>query len=189
MTATSNHDHVWDIADTMTTCMLTTLSAGRLRSRPMHAIPDREDGCVWFITDHRGAKDDEIRAAPGVCLGFADTRSNTYLSMSGRAEMLCDAAKAGQLWSSEAQAWWPKGPSDPDVRVLARGTGQRRILGYAWQFDHGGVEARHGTDGRQTSGSWRERERAAALSRLASLLCGNRAGRRSASACRGAARP
>jgi general stress protein 26 len=29
-----------------------------------------------------------------------------------------DAAKAGQLWSSEAEAWWPKGPNDPDVRVL-----------------------------------------------------------------------
>jgi general stress protein 26 len=118
MTSTSNYDHVWDIADTMTTCMLTTLSAGRLRSRPMHAIPDREDGCVWFITDDRGAKDAEIKAAPDVCLAFADTRSNTYLSMTGHAEMLRDATKAGQLWSSEAQAWWPKGPTDPNVRVL-----------------------------------------------------------------------
>jgi general stress protein 26 len=22
------------------------------------------------------------------------------------------------LWSAETQAWWPKGPADPDVRVL-----------------------------------------------------------------------
>jgi general stress protein 26 len=72
-------DHVWKIAEKIETCMLVTLSAGKLRSRPMHAMPDRETGYLWFITDHRGAKDEEIRAAPDVCLGFADTASNTYL--------------------------------------------------------------------------------------------------------------
>jgi general stress protein 26 len=84
----------------------------------MHAVPDKDQGCLWFITDQRGAKDEEIQAAPEVCLAFADTRSNTYLSMTGRAEMLRDSSKARNLWSAETQAWWPKGPADPDVRVL-----------------------------------------------------------------------
>ena len=84
----------------------------------MHALPDRDHGCLWFITDQRGAKDEEIQAAPEVCLAFADTRSNTYLSVTGRAEMLSDSSKARDLWSAEAQAWWPKGPADPDVRLL-----------------------------------------------------------------------
>jgi general stress protein 26 len=114
----SQLDHVWDIAKKVKTCMLTTLSADRMRSRPMHAIPDRDAGCVWFITDQRGAKDDEIRAAPDVCLAFADTASNTYLSITGRAEMLRDVVKIRCLWSTQAQAWWPKGPTDADVRVL-----------------------------------------------------------------------
>ena len=118
MTGSSDIDDVWDIAEAIKTCMLTTLSASRLRSRPMHALPDRDAGCLWFVTDQRGAKDDEIRAAPDVCLAFADTRSNTYLSMTGRATMKRDADKARELWSTEAQAWWPKGPSDPEVRVL-----------------------------------------------------------------------
>jgi general stress protein 26 len=38
--------------------------------------------------------------------------------MAGRAEMLRDIARAQELWSPETQAWWPKGPTDPDVRVL-----------------------------------------------------------------------
>jgi general stress protein 26 len=84
----------------------------------MHAVPDKDQGCLWFITDQRGAKDEEIQAAPEVCLAFADTRSNTYLSMTGRAEMTRDSSKARDLWSAETQAWWPKGPADPDVRVL-----------------------------------------------------------------------
>jgi general stress protein 26 len=111
-------DHIWEIAEKIKTCMLVTLSADKLRSRPMHAMLDREAGCLWFITDPRGGKDEEIRAAPDVCLAFADTDSNTYLSITGRAEVLRDVAKARELWSSEAQAWWPKGPTDPEVRVL-----------------------------------------------------------------------
>ena len=111
-------DHVWEIAVKIKTCMLVTMSVGKMRSRPMHAMPDRDAGYLWFITDQRGAKDEEIRAAPDVCLGFADTASNTYLSMTGRAELLHDPAKARELWSTETQAWWPKGPTDPDVRVL-----------------------------------------------------------------------
>jgi general stress protein 26 len=79
MTGCSDIDHVWDIAESIKTCMLTTVASGRLRSRPMHAVPDRDQGCLWFITDQRGAKDEEIQAAPEVCLAFADTHSNTYL--------------------------------------------------------------------------------------------------------------
>jgi general stress protein 26 len=40
------------------------------------------------------------------------------MSITGHAEMLRDVAKATELWSTEAQAWWPKGPTDPDVRLL-----------------------------------------------------------------------
>jgi general stress protein 26 len=111
-------EHVWDLAEKIGTCMLTTATGPALRSRPMHAMPDREASCLWFITDDRGAKEDEIRAAPVVSLAFADTRANIYLNLTGRAEIYRDAAKAEKLWNNEAQAWWPKGPSDPDVRVL-----------------------------------------------------------------------
>jgi general stress protein 26 len=111
-------DHVWKIVEKIGTCMLATRSAAKTHSRPMHAMLDRRAGCLWFITDQRGAKDDEIKAAPDVCLAFADTGSNTYLSITGRAEVMDDAAKARELWNNEAQAWWPKGPADPEVRVL-----------------------------------------------------------------------
>jgi general stress protein 26 len=117
-TESSQIDHVWHTAEKIKTCMLATVSAAKLRSRPMHAIPDQEAGCLWFITDQRGTKDEEIRVAPDVCLAFADTGSNTYLSITGRGETLRDVAKARELWSAEAQAWWPKGPTDPEVRVL-----------------------------------------------------------------------
>jgi general stress protein 26 len=111
-------DRVWEIMEDISVCMVTTHAGGRMRSRPMHAIPDRDEGSIYFITDTRGAKDDEIAAAPDVCLAFADIGDNTYLSITGHAEMIRDPAKAEELWSTEAQAWWPPGPRDPVVRVL-----------------------------------------------------------------------
>lgn len=111
-------DRVWDIMEDISVCMVTTHVGGRMRSRPMHAIPDRDENAVYFITDVRGAKDDEIAAAPDVCLSFADIGDNTYLSVTGTAATVRDPAKAEELWSTEAQAWWPRGPRDPAVRVL-----------------------------------------------------------------------
>jgi len=118
MTSQQQIERVWEIADDISICMVTTHAGNRLRSRPMHAFPDQESGCFWFITDTRGCKDEEIAAAPDVCLNFADISDNTYLTVSGRAELIRDAAKAEELWTSEAQTWWPSGPRDPAVRVL-----------------------------------------------------------------------
>jgi general stress protein 26 len=114
----SDLDRVWEIMEDISVCMVATHAGGKIRSRPMHAIPDRDEGGVYFVTDTRGAKDDEIAAAPDVCLAFADIGDNTYLSVTGRAEIIRDPAKAEELWSTEAQAWWPRGPRDPSVRVL-----------------------------------------------------------------------
>ena len=111
-------DRVWEIMEDVAICMVTTHAGGKMRSRPMHAFPERDEGAIYFITDTRGAKDEEIAAAPDVCLAFADIGDNTYLSITGRAEMIRDRNKAEELWSSEAQAWWPRGPQDPSVRVL-----------------------------------------------------------------------
>jgi general stress protein 26 len=111
-------DRVWEIMEDISVCMVTTHAGGRMRSRPMHAIPDRDENVIYFITDTRGAKDDEIAAAPDVCLAFADIGDNTYLSITGTAETVRDPEKAEELWSTEAQAWWPRGPRDPAVRVL-----------------------------------------------------------------------
>jgi len=111
-------DRVWEIMEDISVCMVTTHAGGQMRSRPMHAIPDRDENAVYFITDTRGAKDDEIAAAPDVCLAFADIGDNTYLSITGTAETVRDPDKAEEFWSTEAQAWWPRGPRDPAVRVL-----------------------------------------------------------------------
>jgi general stress protein 26 len=111
-------DRIWDVVERVGVCMLTTQFAGGLRARPLEARPDREAGVIRFVTDVRGAKDDEIAAHPRqVGLVFIDHRQKAYLSLTGRAEVVRDAGQARAIWKSTDDAWW-EGPDDPNVRVL-----------------------------------------------------------------------
>jgi general stress protein 26 len=111
-------DRVWDIIEKTGVGMLTTQFPGGLRARPLEPRPDRDDGVIWFVTDVRGLKDDEIAAAPDVCLVVIDPKDKAYLSITGRASVLHDRAKAAEIWKKTDDVWWPGGPDDPNVRVL-----------------------------------------------------------------------
>jgi general stress protein 26 len=111
-------DRVWDIIEKVGIAMLTTRFAGGLRARPLEARPDRAAGIIWFLTDVRSAKDHEVAASPDVGLVLIDAGDRTYLSITGRAEMLRDTAKAADIWKSTDKVWWPGGPDDPTLRVL-----------------------------------------------------------------------
>ena len=111
-------DRVWDIIEKVGVAMLTTRFAGGLRARPLEARPDRAAGIIWFLTDVRSGKDEEVAASPDIGLVFIDAGDKAYLSITGRAEILRDTARAAGIWKSTDQAWWPGGPDDPTLRVL-----------------------------------------------------------------------
>jgi general stress protein 26 len=110
----------WDVIEKVGNCMMVTQfnGDGALRGRPMEARPDREEGVIWFLTDVRAAKDEEIAAWPDLCLVFIDPDEKVYLSVSGRAEVIDDHGRTRALWNERQQAWWPGGPDDPNVRVV-----------------------------------------------------------------------
>lgn len=110
-------ERVWDIIEKVGVCMLTTRFAGGLRARPLEARADRAASLIWFVTDSRSRKDDEIEAAQDVCLVFIDAKEKAYLSLTGRADVLRDHAKAAEIWKKTDDAWWD-GPHDPNVCVL-----------------------------------------------------------------------
>jgi len=111
-------DRVWDIIEKVAVAMLTTRFASGLRARPLEARPDREAGTIWFLTDVRSGKDEEVAASPDVGLVFIDAGDKAYLSITGRAEILRDTTRAAEIWKSTDQLWWPGGPNDPTLRVL-----------------------------------------------------------------------
>ena len=106
MTKQNHISRVWEIIEKARVGMLTTRFAGGLRARPLEARADRDAGIVWFVTDARGAKDDEIDAAHDIGLVFYDEDSRAYLSITGRASVILDTA------------WLPGGRAGPNVRLL-----------------------------------------------------------------------
>jgi general stress protein 26 len=111
-------DRVWDIIEKVGVAMLTTQFPGGLRARPVEPRPDRGGGVIWILTDVRSGKDEEVAAAPDIGLVFIDAGDKAYLSITGRAEIMRDTAKAAAIWKSTDQIWWPGGPDDATLRLL-----------------------------------------------------------------------
>ena len=118
MTEQNPISRIWDIIEKVRVGMLTTRHGGGLRARPLQARADRDAGIIWFVTDLRGAKDDEIEAAHDVGLVFIDEGDRVYLSITGRAFVLRDTAKTKEVWKKTDDSWFPGGPDDPNVRLL-----------------------------------------------------------------------
>lgn len=115
----SDRDRVWDLMESIGLCMLVTHDGAGddLRARPMSAHVAREEEAVFFLSDVRQHKDDEIEINQNVCLAFADPGGQSYVSVTGTANVLDDRAKVAELWSTAAKAWW-KSKDDPNIRVL-----------------------------------------------------------------------
>jgi general stress protein 26 len=110
-------NRVRDIIERVGVGMLTTRSADGLRARPVEPRLDRATGLIWIVTDLRSGKEHEIEAEHDVGLVWVDTSEKAYLSITARADVLPDHAKAGEVWRFTDNLWW-KGPDDPNVCVL-----------------------------------------------------------------------
>jgi general stress protein 26 len=108
---------VWDLAEKIGFCMLTTQTGPDLRARPMSAYCERIDNAFYFLTDVESHKDEEVVRHPGVCLAFSDTKGQKYVSVSGTAEVQNDREKIRELWATPAKAWWDNA-DDPSIRIL-----------------------------------------------------------------------
>jgi len=117
MTDQNHLARVWDIIERVGVCMLTTHSPTGLRARPVEARPEREAGLIWFVTDLHSGKEHEIEGEHDVGLTFIDADQKAYLSITARAQVQRDHAKAAAIWKSTDNMWW-QGPDDPNVCVL-----------------------------------------------------------------------
>jgi general stress protein 26 len=108
---------VWDLMKKIGFAMLVTRDGDRLRARPMSAHLERDENAIYFLTDARRHKDEEIARDPNVNLSFADTGGQKYVSVTGTASVSNDRARIKQLFSTPAKAWWDSA-EDPNIRVL-----------------------------------------------------------------------
>jgi general stress protein 26 len=119
--ANDNHtrdtDLAWDLMKKIGFAMLVTRDGVTLRARPMRAYLERDENAIYFLTDARRHKDEEIARNPGVNLSFANASDQKYVSVTGTAIVSNDRARIKELFSTPAKAWWDSA-DDPNIRIL-----------------------------------------------------------------------
>ena len=110
-------DRAWELMKKIGFAMLVTRDGDRLRARSMSAFVEREQNAIYFLTDARRHKDEDIARTPSINLSFADAGSQKYVSIAGTAAVANDRAKIKELFSTPAKAWWDSA-EDPNIRVL-----------------------------------------------------------------------
>ena len=119
-------DELYELIDSIKTAMLTTRRVdGRLVSRPMATQKREPIADLWFVTDIESNKLDELEHDPHVNLGYFDTKSYEWVSVSGTARINTDADLIRRLYQPDWKAWFGKideerdgGPDDPRFALI-----------------------------------------------------------------------
>ncbi len=110
---------VRDLVKDINIAMLSTRGEdGHFHARPMGTSKAEFDGTLWFLTDKRTAKVDELTRDPEVHVTYSDASKQNYVSLSGSGTIVTDRATIKELWSEPARAWFPKGVDDPDLVAM-----------------------------------------------------------------------
>jgi general stress protein 26 len=105
-----------DLIEGARIAMVTTRTDEGLHARPLAIQDKRFDGSLWFLIQGTSATAAELAADPSV--GVAIESKGGYLSLAGTASMPSDPARVDELWTREAEAWFPGGREDPSVTLL-----------------------------------------------------------------------
>ena len=106
-----------DLVDGIRFAMLTTVDdLGKLVARPL-TVQEREfDGDLWFLATRDSTAVVQLGVNPGA--GVTLTSNDTWISLSGTAEMVDDSAKVKEFWNPFVEAWFPEGPDDPNIVLI-----------------------------------------------------------------------
>lgn len=114
-----NAKRLYELIKDVKIAMMTTVdSGGKLHTRPMYGKDADEHGDLWFFTQIESSKAHEVSHDSHVSLGYADPANQTYVSVTGKAELVRDKAKIDQKWSEGMKAWFPKGKDDPQIGLI-----------------------------------------------------------------------
>jgi general stress protein 26 len=117
----AERERLWALIKDIRFAMFTTRHHnGHLHSRPMTTQNSavEEDSSLWFFMSHSGEPVADLVTDPVVNVVYADPGADSYVSVSGIAAVIEDAAKKRQLWSKLTEAWFPGGPTDPDLALV-----------------------------------------------------------------------
>jgi general stress protein 26 len=100
-------------------CMFITNKQGEKdHTRPMATIEVEDNGTLWFFTDIRSIKVEEVSADNKVHLIYSHPGKDSYLDVWGKASVVTDKQQIRDKWSTIVKAWFPDGVDDPNLALL-----------------------------------------------------------------------
>ena len=126
MAADKPIDELYGLIQKIEVAMFTTRRAdGSLVSRPMATQKRDPVADLWFVTDIESHKLDELEQDPQVNLGYFDTRSWEWVSVSATATVSTDRQRIRELYQADWKAWFGAidsvrdgGPDDPRLALI-----------------------------------------------------------------------
>jgi len=89
-------------------CALITLnSKGLPHVRTMDPFPTKENFIIWFGTNKKSRKVNEIVNNSNVTLYFADPTGGGYVTITGKAKIIDDKKEKAKRWNKEWEAFYP----------------------------------------------------------------------------------
>lgn len=100
-------------------CMFSTVEpSGKIISRPMSTRKMDPDGTLWFFTNELSEKVEDVEIYENVNLAYSNISKQSYVSVSGSAELVRDRMVIEKLWSPILKAWFPRGLEDPNLALI-----------------------------------------------------------------------
>ena len=123
-----------NLVEEINTCMfITNTSAEHEHTRPMATIETEDDGTLWFYTDVRSIKVEEVNKEHTVHLTYAHPGKSSYMDVWGSAEIITDRQQVVDKWSPIVKAWFPDGVTDPNLALLT----VQPYEAYYWEAESG----------------------------------------------------
>ncbi len=107
-----------ELVEEVNICMFITNNNDDQHTRPMATIEVEENGTLWFFTDVRSIKVEEVANEHDVHLVYAHPGKESYLDVWGNATVVTDKQKIKDKWSPIVKAWFPDGEDDPNLALL-----------------------------------------------------------------------
>ncbi len=107
-----------DIMIASNTCALITLDdKGRARVRTMENISPEDNLTVWFVTNSKSRKVNQINNDPRVTLYYLDSDASGYVMIHGTAELINSKKKKEELWKEDWDNYYPDKKSALLIKV------------------------------------------------------------------------
>ena len=100
-------------------CMfITNNESEHEHTRPMAAVDVEDNGMLWFYTDIRSIKVEEVATDRDVHLTFAHPGKESYLDVKGTGSIVTDRGLIKEKWEPVVKAYFPNGADDPNLALL-----------------------------------------------------------------------